>query len=491
MSPDIARDKMGKDSVWLMRDWVPNDLGSQLESRSPWSYSTNGPLNGPIRTMKWVNTQGLSHHIAVTATSVYNLDTPNAPRVVSAITGGGNPLASLYEFVCVPRSDDTLPLFFKYDQGATTETILTTDPTTPKGKFVAPWLSYFVLANSVQYPSRLFWLEQEFARTPGTFTTPAYDPKAWLDTSNDITALTRTRTSLLVFHTAGVERMRGGIPPGTNRDDDLWLESMSDDIGCPFPQSIVHWNDNVLFCDTRGAYITDGTQIKSLTQGAISRAWQARGQTPTLRLSSGIWSDFWVVTALRTDTGAFIDCWVCYLPTRKWFTFTNVPCSSFVTATPERLYGGTWDGKVIDCSHMWDEADPLTDSIDGNAVAVLPSLETAYFTLTNGSVTRKRAKDVFLNYDMDEAAGGLNLYACEQAQPDTNNPYLLLKTFRSADQDAILPVRDARSQVRRKAPLGLSAFGYSFKLQATGTLRNLKLFDFGVEMPSSREDSYV
>lgn len=489
MAPDVARDDMAKDQVWLMRDWIPNDLGSRLESRSPWVYSTNGPLNGPPQAQRFISTQGLNHHLAVTEATVYNLDSPNAPRVAASLgSGGGQPLASLWEFVCVPRRGGQLPVFLKYTTGSGTETVLTTHATTPRAGHAEAWNNYFVLGNTDADPSRLFFLGPDFADVSGT--TSAWDSKAWVDTNNDITAIGRTRAALIIFHANGIERLRGSIPPGQNRQDDLWRETLSEDVGCPYPHTISYWNDNLLFCDARGAYMTDGTQIKPLTQGINSRAWQTRATT-TMRLAAGIFNDYWVISAIDTTTWGAIDCWVCHLPTRRWFQFTNVGCWSLMASGRERLYGGTSDGKIVDLSRMWDESDPATDNVDGNGVAVRPLLETAFYPLTNGSMQRRRIKNVLIDYLLNEASGAVNLYACEQPQPDANNPYILLKTFRTADQDALLPVRDAHGVTRRRAPLGREAFGVSFKIEATGTLRSLKLFDLGVEAPQPREDSYV
>ena len=492
MAPDNSRDAMNRGEVWLMRDYIPRVLGSLLESRNPWLYYVNGPLNGPVRAQKWVSTLGLNHHLAVTPNTLYNLDVPGSPRVVTALGGyGENPMASLYEFVGIPRLSDQLPVFVKYTPGSSVETVLTTHASTPKARHIEAWNAYFVLANFTDatgpHPSRVAWLEPGFPLT-GT-TTPVYDTKAWWDTSNDVTALARTRTSLLCFHPSGVERLRGGIPPGTNRQTDLWMEPLKGLGGCTHPHTISYWNDNVLFCDGRGAYLTDGTEIRDLTaQGGVSRKWRER-YTSTMLLAGGVYADFWVICALES-TGTFVDCWICDLYARKWIQFTNIPVASFVTAydTKEKVYGGTWDGKLIDLSRAWDEADVTTSNVDANGVSVLPQLETAWYAMTK-NYAMKRAKNAELALDLDEDAGALNVYVCEQVQPRTGADWKFLKTIRMTDLDGLVP--DARGLVRRRIPLGYEGYGFAFKLETTGTLRNLKLYDFAVEGPIPREESYA
>jgi hypothetical protein len=489
MAPDTARDKMARDTVWLMRDYLPDVLGSQLESRSPWTYYVNGPLNGPVRAQKWVSTLGLNHHLAVTAATLYNLDVPGSPRVVQTLAGSGGdaPMASLYEFVGVPLGTANLPLFVQYTPGSGVETILTTHASTPKCKFMEAWNAQFVLGNVAGEPQRVVWLEPGFSLT-GT-TTPAYDVKAWWDTSNDVTALARSRTAIIVFHANGVERLRGGISPGTNRQTDLWLEPLKGLGGCTQPNSVCYWNDNVLFCDGRSVYITDGTQITDLgEQGKAGRIWRS-DYASGVRISGGIYANYYVLSVINGTTGVLVRTWVINLISRKWLQVTNVACSSLVTAvdTNEHLYGGTWNGKVIDISRMWDEADPTTDTVDANGVAVLPQLETAWYGMSR-NYARQRVREMQIAYELNEDSGQVNLYVCKQKQPQASD-WQLLKSLRMRDQDGFAP--DTRGLVRRSIQMGLEGYGFTFKIETTGTLKNLKLADLDVEGPILREESYA
>lgn len=488
MAPDSPRDHMGKDAVWLMKDYIPDVLGAQLESRSPWTYYLNGPLVAFVSSQKWVSTLGQNHHLVGTPYNLYNADTPGSPRIVSTLQGFYYPMASLYEYVGVPRGPGNGMLFLKYTTGSSVETVLTTDNSTPPATYIEAWNSYFVLANWPGYAQRIAWLEPGFPLTGST--TPAWDSKSWWDTSNDVTGLARTRSALLVFHANGVERLRGSIPPGTNRQTDLWMEPLKGLGGCTQPHSISYWNDNVLFCDGRGAYLTDGTTITDLTaQGGISRLWRKQYATG-VRVAGGIYADFWILSVTNTANGAVVATWVCNLYTRKWMQFTNVACSSFVTAvdTNEHLYGGTYDGKLIDASRMWDEADPVSANVDGNGVSVLPQLETGWFSMSD-NFSRKRVKKAEIAYDLYEDSGALNVYASQRVSPSQSADWTLLRACRMRDQDGIAV--DTRNLVRRKLELGYEHYGFCFKLETTGTLRNLKLYDLSVEGPIVREESYA
>ena len=89
-------------------------LGSSLESRQGWTYHVTTPLDDFVTAQIWVNTLGGSHHLAATPKTLYNLDVPATPRVVAALgssvaSGALWPMATLYEYVLVPRTGRPAP----------------------------------------------------------------------------------------------------------------------------------------------------------------------------------------------------------------------------------------------------------------------------------------------------------------------------------------------------------------------------------------------
>lgn len=510
MAPDSPRDAMSKQQVWLMKDFIPKVLGSSLEARNNWIYSTNGPLSGYVTAQKWINTLGTQHYIAATQNKIYNLDSRNAPREVSALGGAQNPISSMFEFVQIPRVGalpaGSLPVYLRYTQGSAVETVLTTHATTPRAFHGEAWNAFFVLANgvtddvpvgggaavpNVYHPSRVWWMGggQDLGWVPTSGTTPALDALAWWDTSADVTALGKTRTALLCFHADFVERLRGGVPPGTDRDGDFWMEPLIGLGGCTQPHTVCYWNDNILFCDGRGAYISDGTTIRDLSaQGGISRRWRRQQYSRDVRIAGGIYADYWVLTMMDKTNWSFITCWVCDLYARQWFEFSNIPVISLMTATDmrEKLYGGTPDGKVIELTACWDDQDAATDTIDGNGVPVLPLLETAWYRMSENEAM-KRVRNVFISFDLTESTGHLLVYGTEKLDP-TDTDWLLLRDMRMTDLD---PLQAAHSYMRRRLPYGHESYGFSFKVTTSGQIRSLKIHDLSVEGPGAREESYA
>ena len=119
MGPDKPRDSMPENMVWRMEDLVPEDQGSKLETRQGWVTHVTSPLDGYVTAQQWVNTLGGNHHLAATNKTLYNLDVPATPRVVATMgTSGASgalwPMATLYEYVLVPRTGDQLPVVLRY-----------------------------------------------------------------------------------------------------------------------------------------------------------------------------------------------------------------------------------------------------------------------------------------------------------------------------------------------------------------------------------------
>ena len=494
MAPDNPRDRMSQNQVWLMQDYIPRLLGSSLESRQGWTYyGSSTPMNGYVTSQFWLNTVGGNHHLACTPTTAYNLDALSTGGSPRAIVGAAAlwPMTSLYEYILIPQTGNQLPIILQYKPGQSVETVITVNANTPRGKVASTWQSRFILANEDAHPNRVSFLPPEWT-TPGD-ASPAWDVKAWLDSSADVTGLATTRNALLIFHEGTVERLRGTRVPGAGVDPDVWIEPLVGLGGCNEPHTICYWNDNVLFADARGVYLTDGTTIRDIsTQGGVGREWR-KAYDPIWRVAAGVVFDQYVVAMVDLTNKLFKKCFVADLYSRNWTVFTNIPCSSLLASAGEveRLFGGDLNGRVLNLSSMWTEADPTTNTLDGNGTPVLPQLETAWYRMSDEE-EMKRVKNVYFSFDLDEADGQMNVYVCEQPQPRRPSDWILLKTIKEGD---LLDDRGQPIQIdgyrRRRIALGREFYGFAFKIETVGTLKNLKLFDLSAELVPAREQSYA
>jgi hypothetical protein len=388
-----------------------------------------------------------------------------------------------------------LPVILRYVPGQANETILTVHASTPQGSVAARWNDYFVIANTAAQPNTLFFSPPGFSPLSGN-TTPAWDTISYAESSDVVTAMALTRNALLVFHRGSVERLRGSVPPTTNNPSgDIWWEPMIGAGGCREPHTIKFWNDNVLWAESHGIYITDGTTIRDLTaQAGEGRNWRTTYQQQ-YRLCGGIYDDYYVCAMVDQPSQTFKKCFVVDLYARTITTLTNIPITSIVTTTgeTEAVYGGTYDSRIIDLTKMWDAADSTVDTVDGNNVPVLPQLETAWYRISQDEMM-KRIRNVFVSFDLTETTGHLKVYGCEQVQPRTGADWILLRDMREndlIDQDGNPIAEPLHTYIRRRLPLGRESWGFSFKVETTGRIANLKLYDFAVEGPTVREASYA
>ena len=246
----------------------------------------------------------------------------------------------------------------------------------------------------------------------------------------------------------------------------MWMEPLIGLGGCNEPHSICYWNDNVLFADARGVYLTDGTQIKDISkQGGIGEEWR-KAYNPDWRVAAGVVKDQYVISLTDTTAHTFKKCFVCDLDSRSWSVFNNMPFASYVASLGEieALYGGGLDGKVANVSKIWTVADPTTDTVDGNGLPVLPQLETAWYRMSE-NMEMKRIKNLYFALDLDETTGAVNVYGSKQPQP-TSSDWVLLKTIQEGD---IPDNRGVSMEIaginRRRIPVGVQAYGMAVKIE--------------------------
>ena len=241
---------------------------------------------------------------------------------------------------------------------------------------------------------------------------------------------------ILVFHDGSVEKIRGSIPAGTDRDnDDIGIDPFTEQIGCNDPASIVGWQENVIWAAPRGIYLSDGATIRSLTsQGGIGDLWRSlyANKRPGTQVHAAVFLDFLFVSVLTdwtVDTPADLRPFtlVCNMTDRSWFRFANM---GMTAAIPSNLEAEeVWwnpDGVGHPASYtnrlarlsptMLEERDTIDlyapfprgaprDAVDGNLVPVLPQVETGFQKLGPEGV--KRARSLHISHTTVQATPSL------------------------------------------------------------------------------------
>src|SRR5215831_10740291 len=289
----------------------------------------------------------------------------------------------------------------------TTLTIQDIPGSVPQAKVSCVHLNRLILANSNQYPNRVWFSQQN-------------DPldwsvaNNWVDTENEVTGLASIQGVLLVFHRGSVQRILGDIPPGYGSEaagdaPNMQIQPVSHNIGCFDARSVVQARGDVWFASEYGIYATNGGAPVSLTTkddaSGIGELWRSA----TLDLSpgtgtviaQGVYADTWLLSSVRHPAGMDFQL-ICHLPTAA-FTSTslNIACVNYVgRAGPHAgIYG--CDGNYNEPVRLLDLTPIFTPypgpQTDADGQPVLPILETRMIGSTPGL---KSYFDSHISYDI-------------------------------------------------------------------------------------------
>lgn len=395
MRRDYARDSMPPGSAWNLVDWIPNELQAPLRKRGGWTY-VGGAMAGvtQMQTLCWAPFSAGSQLVGVSQDgNVWNVLAVTTPG--AAYTGVQNPFFYRNK-VIFPNSDGTTAI--KYYDG-TSVAALTGAFT---GKYGGVFKDHAVLAGSSANPNRL------------AFSNPA-DPTTWdltlqvWDASFPLKGLGFCRTGILCFEESQVEIINGSIPPPGG---DLSMRPLVQ-TGCLDAQSIVNWNDKVIWAGAEGVFQTDGSATDDLTAiGGMSNYWRdtfLASYASTWHIVSGVYRNHLFVTLLD-DSNVVQDTLVFDLVRHCWWRFSNFKMrgAAQVHTNPEELYISA-GARVAKVSACWTPAS--SNKADADGTNVLPVLESSTHRgfmrfhrrwLTSQALQTWRS--LYLDYDLRDAA---------------------------------------------------------------------------------------
>ena len=406
MTRDYSVDSLPDGFVWDMKDFIPQRRGTRMESRAAWQYYTTtlgSTLWGGYyarfakgERMYWLATPGggghalINHVDPVTGAVVIGVDS----GLASMVQNGVMLRERVYFF---DGSETVIPIWVSFD--GTTQTNGSVHASAPKASVGAVHKDRLV----VGYGSDIYFSPLETDGGPlGT-----WDPISKISVSKQVTGLGTLGGKLLCFHASRISRVQGQIAPANLVDSDMYVDTLTDQVGCTIPQTICAWNENLVFADERGVYLTDGASVRNLTeQGGIGDFWRdiyaTRAAAPSV--SAGIYFDYLVVSVLA-EGGSYTL--LCDLNTRGWFRFTNLSIQAMVPSegTSEEIFAGLNIGRLIRLSNMFKGStlveigvppEIMIDQIDGNGVPVLPEMQTGWARL--GEESPKQMRFVFVSY---------------------------------------------------------------------------------------------
>lgn len=318
----------------------------------------------------------------------------------------------------------------------------------------------------------------------------AWDPLSTLTVPLPVKGLASQRAQMLVFHDGSVTRIKGTAPPSSSTSSraatvgDMEVELLFDKAGCYDPRTIANWNDQILWADSRGIYITDGIVLRNMAYDAgIATEWRRLFNQQVTALTATAFGDFYIIALYGiTESATFL----LDIARRKFVRLGNVDGSGFAVnmkgAEPwtagaknaQRLYGGHISGRVSDLTSMFqpDLASPL----DGDGSPVLPLLRTGWSRHGKGYGFR-RILGAFLSYSTGGGSGNpITLSVQEQPHGDWSNGLLSL---RSVPQSAGIN--------RPFARWGKRVQGAAFQVKQTAQTTDTRIYGLSIDSADEQE----
>jgi hypothetical protein len=213
----------------------------------------------------------------------------------------------------------------------------------------------------------------------------------------------------------------------------MFIDMFSDQQGCEDPASIVQWQENVIFANSRGVHLTDGATIRSLTdQGSVGDFWRTlyeRKRAGT-QVVAGVFLDYLFVTVLTnfqagTPPENLPVTFVCDLNNRTWFRLSNIDVTCYIESEQgvEEMWGGldlpsrqlikispTFYGHV-DLPESGVPPPTVVDSVDGDGKPVLPLLDLGFKKLGPEGV--KRLRHVYVSHQSQRTTTPAEIFSVE------------------------------------------------------------------------------
>lgn len=355
-------------------------------------------------------------------------------------------------YLIIPANDGTSAPK-KYD--GTTVTAI--GGSAPAGKYVTVYKSRLVLGNNSANPNRLF-----FSPTPDITTT--WDTtNSWIDCDYAITGLASLSNAIIVFSQGHTERITGATPPPGSDMDRAPIGS----VGCSDARSISVWNNNVVFANPRGVYLTNGSGFSSLTQiGGIETYWQTQltgYDASTWTIATGIYRNYLYITVLNGST--LVDTLMCNIAARAWWRLTNVKARGYAnasTGSEELYYADRASARVITCSGMFTPV--AGNKNDANGTAVTPG---ATLRQVGAGPWMKHFGNARISYDMADAATDNPTLAVSVA------PGLEAATFTAVSES---PLAETSGLLRKRFTVGKQSQAVNIKILQTNASSKTEVY---------------
>ena len=353
---------------------------------------------------------------------------------------------------------------YAYDES----TLSTLGGSPPAGKIAGIFKARLLLANSAANPNRIWFGPLDPTDTWDT-------TNAWVDFDHAITGLAAVRNALLVFSTGHTDYITGSIPPGTQGFD--MSANPLGDVGCSDARTIDHWQDNIIFANQQGVYMTNGAAFRSLTEPpelgnlGIGAYWRSllADYTSSWQISGGTLSDWYIIT-IRDDSDTLVETLACYLPRRSWMRLANFDAGMYASAAgvANELYYAARDApNLVQVSGIFTPGSDNKN--DANGTPVEPVLESRFI---GSGPTLKAYGFARVSYDLRDAGADAPTLAVAIA------PSAEATTYTDVTESPLAAVSDS---TRKRFTLNKDAQGVNVRFTQSGPSAKTEILALEVE----------
>jgi hypothetical protein len=482
MIRDIPRNRLPKGTCWTIQDGIPNQ-DAPVRTRGGWvhysdnitatiaasSYVTAGIYADQLATPRLVGVDedGRLFRVAVDGTG-------DVTDIGAAVVTLQNPV-QLGARIAIPASDGTsVPKTWD----GTTLANLGGSP--PAGKFMGVWKALGLLAASTAQPQRLY-----FSTTDNSL--QAWDTtNAFWDFSYPIVGLAPLRNAILVFHDDFTSRLRGSTPPPGG---DLIADDPLFNIGCADARSIAFWNEQVVWANTDGLYISDGIVPNDLTRLAgMGKYWQELlgAYTPaTWTITGGVIRNSYVVCVM--DGATFKGAAIVELGNpNAWVNVTNLDARAMWRTTAltgaELMFFGRRGGAYIgEMSTMWTPSATYKNDGDGDPVQMV--METPFYEFGTGL---DLVRDVYVTYDLEDAATDDPTITVGFVTDPSETAYTNVES--ASATNVTYTFGETTSRTRRRGTVNRTGLGFALKVLQTNASADCRIWSVEADGYGLEED---
>lgn len=465
MQRDVAREAVPENGTWNLQDFIPDRLDSPLRARGGWTNVSS--VTGAVSPVLGINVAPFAAGeklivMGSTGTLGHMTISVGTWTSLSAVTTLQNPIFHRELVIVAPA--------------VTTNKLKKFDGTTVADLHAsAPGAQYATVYRDRVVAGNLAGAENRVQFGPDGNPASTWDTTfSWIDSSFPVRGLHALKNAILVFHDNSVEVIRGSIPPGT-ANTDMSLEPLFIGLGSVDPRSIIGYQENVIWADREGVYMTDGTTPLDLTKaGLIKDFWRER-MTGFVRgswsLSAGIVSGL-LMLCISDAAGVFVDCFVCDLGTRVWWRFKNFnfSCIAPVSSSTGTVYAGRRDNVIV--VNLNTILDPTSGNRGDGTVGgtpIAPLLETGYYRARQLS----RFHEYSIGYRHENIDGTGQIQVSYSMRPEGES-YMQHQSSNVYLADAGGIYTEALVPIRRVGP------GFCIRLARTGGGGDVRLYGIKV-----------